>query len=104
VSFSRDVSALRLALSHKKRFPYLRHGAADTLIHRGVWESRYRTGLSWTLVREGVASAPEAFPPDLIVSLSLPESEDLKAAQDFISTHHGRHAEVISCAAELEKD
>ncbi len=104
VSFSRDVSALRLALSHKKRFPYLRHGAADTLIHRGAWESRHRAGLSWTLVREGVASAPEAFPPDLILSQSLPELEDLKAVQDFISTHHGRHAEVISCAAELEKD
>jgi queuine tRNA-ribosyltransferase len=49
VSFADDHSALRLALTHKKHFPYLRHGAADTLLHRGEWKSRYKEGLSWAL-------------------------------------------------------
>lgn len=49
ISFADDHSALRLALTHKKHFPYLRHGAADTLLHRGEWKSRYKAGLSWAL-------------------------------------------------------
>jgi queuine tRNA-ribosyltransferase len=49
ISFADDHSALRLALTHKKYFPYLRHGAADTLLHRGEWKSRYKAGLSWFL-------------------------------------------------------
>jgi queuine tRNA-ribosyltransferase len=49
ISFADDHSALRLALTHKKYFPYLRHGAADTLLHRGEWKSRYKAGLSWVL-------------------------------------------------------
>ena len=49
VSFTDDLSPLRLALSQKRHFEYLRHGAADTLVHRGEWKSRYRAGLSWTL-------------------------------------------------------
>lgn len=49
ISFADDHSALRLALTHKKHFPYLRHGAADTLLHRGEWKSRYKAGLSWVL-------------------------------------------------------
>jgi queuine tRNA-ribosyltransferase len=50
VSFSEDLDALRLALHHKRHFPYLRHGAADTLVRRAVWESRYCVGLQWKLV------------------------------------------------------
>jgi len=50
VSFSEDLAPLRLALHHKRHFPYLRHGAADTLIRRDVWESRYCPGLKWTLI------------------------------------------------------
>lgn len=49
ISFADDHSAIRLALTHKKHFPYLRHGAADTLLHRGEWKSRYKAGLSWAL-------------------------------------------------------
>lgn len=52
VSFTDDLSPLRLALSQKRHFEYLRHGAADTLVHRGEWKSRYRAGLSWSL-RQG---------------------------------------------------
>ena len=51
VSFSEDLAPLRLALHHKRHFPYLRHGAADTLIRRDAWESRYCPGLKWTLVQ-----------------------------------------------------
>ncbi len=50
VSFTDDLSPLRLALSHKRHFPYLRHGAADTLVLRNVWDSRYCLGLKWTLI------------------------------------------------------
>jgi queuine tRNA-ribosyltransferase len=50
VSFTEDLSPLRLALGQKRHFEYLRHGAADTLVHRGEWKSRYRTGLSWSLM------------------------------------------------------
>ena len=50
VSFTVDLSPLRLALSHKRHFPYLRHGAADTLVLRDMWESRYCPGLKWTLI------------------------------------------------------
>jgi queuine tRNA-ribosyltransferase len=50
VSFTDDLAPLRLALHHKRYFPYLRHGAADTLIRRDAWESRYRPGLKWTLI------------------------------------------------------
>ena len=64
VSFSADLSPLRLALHHKRHFPYLRHGAADTLIRRDVWESRYCPGLKWTLIHgnhaDMKANAPEA--------------------------------------------
>jgi queuine tRNA-ribosyltransferase len=43
---------LRLALNHKKIFPWLRHGAADTLLHRGAWKSRFCPGLSWSLAKD----------------------------------------------------
>lgn len=57
VSFTDDLDPLRLALSHKKSFPWLRHGAADTLLHRGEWKSRYCEGLSWTLRRTAMMQA-----------------------------------------------
>ncbi len=51
ISFTEDLSPLRLALSQKKHFEYLRHGAADTLVHRGEWQSRFRAGLRWKLMQ-----------------------------------------------------
>jgi queuine tRNA-ribosyltransferase len=67
ISTTSDLNPLRLALSHKTRFPYLRHGAADTLLHRGRWKSRFRPGLSWELNPE----APPP-PPHFIISAALP--------------------------------
>lgn len=67
ISTTSDLNPLRLALSHKTRFPYLRHGAADTLLHRGRWKSRFRPGLSWELNPE----APPP-PPHFIISAPLP--------------------------------
>ena len=64
VSFTEDLSALKLALTHKKHFAYLRHGAADTLLRRGEWNSRYKAGLSWKLmlgdatVKQAAAAGP----------------------------------------------
>lgn len=66
VSFSDDLAPLRLALHHKRHFPYLRHGAADTLIRRDEWESRYCPGLKWNLVHGAPAEA--GLPPaDIVV-------------------------------------
>jgi len=50
ISFENDLDPLRLALRHKKRFPYLEHGAADALAIRGAWHSRRFPLLSWRLV------------------------------------------------------
>jgi len=62
VSVAEDLDALRLALTHKKIFSWLRHGAADTLLHRGSWKSRFCPGLSWSLAKE-----EELHEPDLVL-------------------------------------
>ena len=49
VSFEHDLDSLRLALTHKNRFEYLRHPGPDTLLRRGTWTSREHPGLSWEL-------------------------------------------------------
>ncbi|HRH95240.1 MAG TPA: tRNA guanosine(34) transglycosylase Tgt [Prosthecobacter sp.] len=69
VSFSDDLSPLRLALHHKRHFPHLRHGAADTLVLRDVWESRYCPGLKWTLVHGSSEMSQEqaSGPPDVVL-------------------------------------
>jgi queuine tRNA-ribosyltransferase len=59
ISITNDLDALKLALSHKKIFPWLRHGAADTLLHRGAWNSRFCQGLSWSLAAEETPPAPD---------------------------------------------
>jgi queuine tRNA-ribosyltransferase len=59
VSVADDLDALRLALSHKKIFPWLRHGAADTILHRGAWKSRFCDGLSWSLAQEEELPKPD---------------------------------------------
>ena len=51
ISFENDLDPLRLALRHKKRFPYLEHGAADALAIRGAWHSRRFPHLTWRLIR-----------------------------------------------------
>jgi queuine tRNA-ribosyltransferase len=53
VSRDGNLEALKLALGHKRLFEHLKHGAADTLVLRGKWVSRFKPGLSWELVREG---------------------------------------------------
>lgn len=77
VSFTEDLDPLRLALSHKKLFPWLRHGAADTLLHRGEWTSRYCEGLSWSLVKGDVATAMRDAKsrPELVLFYPLPGSD-----------------------------
>jgi len=87
LSFCADWSPLRLALSHKKRFPYLRHGAADTIIHRRAWESRFRKGLSWRVVQGAVEAT------DLS---DFPEPE-------VIVDHFGLKAEIGVTLSDLQK-
>lgn len=67
LSISGDLNALKLALSHKTIFTWLRHGAADTILHRGAWKSRFCKGLSWSL-----ADAEEPAAPDLILHTPIP--------------------------------
>lgn len=81
VSFTDDLSPLRLALSQKKHFEYLRHGAADTLVHRGEWKSRYRAGLSWSL-RQGpveVMMREESRSPDVTLEIADEHSPMLRS-------------------------
>lgn len=77
VSFADDLDPLKLALSHKKLFPWLRHGAADTLLHRGEWKSRYCEGLSWSLVKGEVSEALRGAEgkPALVLFHPLPGSD-----------------------------
>lgn len=59
ISHAEDLDALRLALAQKRHFPFLRHGAADTLLLRGNWKSRFKPGLSWEL-KSRATEAPAA--------------------------------------------
>ena len=49
ISFENDLDSIRLALTHKNRFEYLRHSGPDAVLARGQWESRQFPGLSWEL-------------------------------------------------------
>lgn len=86
VSLTNDVSALRLALHHKKLFPYLRHGAADTLLHRHAWTSRYRQGLSWSLLLGELEETQEQAPkPDLILRTNFPGMELIQSGEESLT-------------------
>lgn len=49
ISFENDLDSLKLALTHKNRFEYLRHSGPDAVLARGEWQSRQFDGLSWEL-------------------------------------------------------
>jgi queuine tRNA-ribosyltransferase len=97
VSFSADLSPLRLALSHKKRFPYLRHGAADTILHRGAWQSRFRKGLSWMLVQRAATDAdlcalPE---PEVVLNQGFLNAECRSKLSNYFLTLNGFRVPLI---------
>ncbi len=72
ISFENDLDPLRLALRHKKRFPYLEHGAADALAIRGAWHSRRFPRLSWRLIQGDFAQTltqAEALPDFIFYDL-----------------------------------
>jgi queuine tRNA-ribosyltransferase len=68
VSFENDLDSLRLAVNHRRRFPYLQHGAPAALLAHGHWRAPAHPGLSWQLVpgafQDVLAAAPAR--PDLI--------------------------------------
>jgi len=68
ISFESDLDSLRLAMTHKNRFEYLRHSGPDALLARGTWKSRQFAGLEWELhVGDFWAKATEASArPDLV--------------------------------------
>ena len=49
ISFENDLDSLKLALTHKNRFAYLRHSGPDAILARQEWTSRQFAGLSWEL-------------------------------------------------------
>ncbi|MFM7741948.1 MAG: MnmC family methyltransferase [Verrucomicrobiota bacterium] len=49
ISFENDLDSLKLALTHKNRFEYLRHSGPDAILAREEWTSRQFAGLSWEL-------------------------------------------------------
>lgn len=49
ISFENDLDSLKLALTHKNRFEYLRHSGPDAILARQEWQSRQFDGLSWEL-------------------------------------------------------
>jgi queuine tRNA-ribosyltransferase len=65
VSFENDLDALRLAVRHAARFPYLHHPAPSAILREGSWRGE---GITWTLLPgDFMASmAAEASVPDLI--------------------------------------
>ncbi|CAN5797163.1 hypothetical protein BH11VER1_BH11VER1_33940 [soil metagenome] len=103
ISFENDLDSLRLALSHKRRFPYLRHGAPDTILKRGAWQSRHHTGLSWELL-EGAfketmlkASAlPDLIFFDLYSSKTLGDEWSVEAFRRLFSVCGKHPAELIT--------
>jgi queuine tRNA-ribosyltransferase len=68
ISFENDLDSLRLALTHKSYFPYLRHSGPDAVLARGQWTSRQFPGLSWELLEGDFwERAPQASAkPDLV--------------------------------------
>ncbi len=49
ISFENDLDSLKLALTHKNSFEYLRHSGPDAILARQTWQSRQHAGLSWEL-------------------------------------------------------
>jgi queuine tRNA-ribosyltransferase len=65
VSFETDLDSLRLALRHKEKFPYLRHGAPHVILQNGQWGSK-KFDISWTLLGDYFGTLEEAPPPSII--------------------------------------
>ena len=64
ISFESDLDALRLARSHTRYFPYLRHAAPAALLETGRYES---STCRWLLLEGDFrAHLPTCSPPDLI--------------------------------------
>lgn len=98
VSLTDDLAPLRLALTHKKHFAYLRHGAADTLLHRNHWKSRYRAGLSWSLIQghveETAAQAPG--PPEVIFHEPLASMDNQETLETLLKLCADHAVEIVS--------
>jgi queuine tRNA-ribosyltransferase len=87
ISFENNLDALRLALTHKSKFEYLRHSAPDAILARKHWASRQFSGLSWEL-HEGDFWE---------MALNVPEKPDI-IFYDFFSHKtdtHGWHPDAF---------
>jgi len=103
VSFENDLDSLRLALRHKKRFRYLRHGGPDAILARGKWHSRQYPGLRWTLLSgdffeqmEHAPALPDLIYYDMFSTRSEPRNWDLEAFQKLFQHCQHRHVELFT--------
>lgn len=106
VSFENDLDSLRLALRHKRHFPYLRHGAPDAIVMRGVWRSRQFDGLSWELRHGGfqetlrtVTALPDLIFYDMFSCRSQADQWTVDAFRNLFETCGHRPAELFTYSA-----
>lgn len=101
VSFERDMDALRLALMHLDRFPWLKHPGPPTLLKEGYWQSR-KAPIQWTLLEgDFLARMSEAPSPELILYDPFSFKVDgplwqLSSFEQLFARVRGRACELIT--------
>ncbi len=109
VSFENDLDSLRLAFTHNRDFPYLRHGGPAGILQDGRWCSREYPGLSWELVTgdflDSIAGEqPSAAAPEIIFYDPFSGNSDgrlwsLDAFRRLRAACAGRGAELFTFSA-----
>ncbi|MEY3949595.1 MAG: hypothetical protein RJB43_950 [Verrucomicrobiota bacterium] len=70
ISFENDMDSLKLAMSHKNRFEYLRHSGPDAVLARGTWQSRQILASAGTCTSATSGRSPPRLPPRPISSIT----------------------------------
>ena len=92
ISFENDMDSLKLAMTHKNRFEYLRHSGPDAVLARGTWQSRQYPGLSWDLhvgdfwqLASKVSAAPDIIYYDFFSQKTNPDAWELESFDKLFS-------------------
>jgi len=92
ISFENDMDSLKLAMTHKNRFEYLRHSGPDAVLARGTWQSRQYPGLSWDLhvgdfwqLASKASAAPDIIYYDFFSQKTNPDSWELESFDKLFS-------------------
>jgi queuine tRNA-ribosyltransferase len=103
VSFENDLDSLRLALSHREKFPYLDHEAPQAILRNARWKSPKDSHLDWHLLAgsftETMARCDS--PPDLIFydmfsRKTCEEAWLLGTFRDLFAICRGRGVEIFT--------